>query len=391
MAKSLVEKLFSPSSCGARKNTKVTLILAAIIFIFLAVSPLFMSEFRVNMLGKYMCFALVALGLDMIWGYSGILSLGHGVYFGIGAYCMAMHLKLEASPGALPDFMSWSGITELPGFWKPFVSNTFTIIMIIIAPMALAAIIGTLTFLNRIRGVYFTILSQALAYALATFMIGRQEYFGGSNGLTNYTTIFGHTINTQSTKMTLFYVTLIALILCFFGCLFIVNRRAGRVLIACRDAENRARFTGYNTAKYKVFVYCLSAVLAGIAGALYVPQVGIISPNDIGISPSIEMVIWTAVGGKGTLIGAILGALVVNFSKSIISESFPSIWQFFIGAIFIIVILFLPGGLVSLKDIPAKIIEKKKKKMANAESDKSTLNNNKTDVKMSAEAVARKD
>lgn len=362
-----------------RKKVTATMVLAAVIFVFLAVAPLFMSDFRVNMLGKYMCFALVALGLDMIWGYTGILSLGHGVYFGIGAYCMAMHLKLEASGTLLPDFMSWSGITELPAFWKPFYSTAATLILVVAAPVALAALIGTLTFLNRIRGVYFTILSQALAYALATFMIGRQEYFGGSNGLTNFTTIFGFTINSPKTKTALFYITLAALLICFLLCMFIVNRRAGRVLIACRDAENRARFTGYSPAKYKVFVYCLSAALAGIAGALYVPQVGIISPNDIGISPSVEMVIWTAVGGKGTLIGAILGALTVNFSKSIISESFPSVWQFFIGAIFILVILFLPGGLISIKDIPAKLKAKAdKKKSDDEETRKALLESSKT-------------
>ncbi len=368
-----------PNSILLKRKRKLapTLILSVVIFGFLAVAPLFMSEFRVNMFGKYMCFALVALGIDMIWGYTGILSLGHGVYFGIGAYCMAMHLKLEASGGALPDFMSWSGMTELPAFWKPFYSEAGTLILIIAAPVALAAIIGTLTFLNRIRGVYFTILSQALAYALATFMIGRQEYFGGSNGLTNFTTIFGHTVNSPDTKKALFYITLAALIICFLSCLFIVKSRAGRVLIACRDAENRARFTGYSPAKYKVFVYCLSAALAGIAGALYVPWVGIISPNDIGISPSVEMVIWAAVGGKGTLIGAILGALVVNFSKSIISESFPSIWQFFIGAIFIVVILFLPGGLISIKDIPAKLKAKtQKKKCDNIETEKALSDSN---------------
>lgn len=355
-----------PDSILFKSKRKITptLILAVVIFGFLAAAPLFMSEFRVNMFGKYMCFALVALGIDMIWGYTGILSLGHGVYFGIGAYCMAMYLKLEASGGALPDFMSWSGMTELPAFWKPFYSEGITLILIVAAPVVLAGIIGTLTFLNRIRGVYFTILSQALAYALATFMIGRQEYFGGSNGLTNFTTIFGQSINSPATKKVLFYITLAALIICFLGCLFIVKSRAGRVLIACRDAENRARFTGYSPAKYKVFVYCLSAALAGIAGALYVPWVGIISPNDIGITPSVEMVIWAAVGGKGTLIGAILGALFVNFSKSAISESFPSIWQFFIGAIFIFVILFLPGGLISIKDIPAKLKAKAKKNKA---------------------------
>ncbi|MCQ2465219.1 MAG: urea ABC transporter permease subunit UrtC [Oscillospiraceae bacterium] len=349
-----------------KEKLTATNILAVVIFVFLAVVPLFMSPFRVNMFGKYMCFALVALGLDMIWGYTGILSLGHGVYFGIGAYCMAMHLKLEASGGGLPDFMTWSGITELPGFWKPFADGTFTIIAIVAFPVLLAALIGTLTFLNRIKGVYFSILSQALAYALATFLIGRQEFFGGSNGLTGFTSIFGVSLASQSTKYALFYITLAALVICFIICRFLVSKRFGRVCLAVRDAENRARFTGYSPAAYKVFVYCLSAALAGIAGALYVPQVGIVSPTDIGITPSTEMVIWTAIGGKATLIGPVLGALLVNLFKSLISENFPSVWQFFLGAVCVIVILLLPGGLVSLKDVPARIRSAKEKKEANA-------------------------
>ena len=349
-----------------KSKLTATNILAVIMFVFLAVVPLFMSSFRVNMFGKYMCFALVALGIDMIWGYTGILSLGHGVYFGIGAYCMAMHLKLEASGDGLPDFMSWSGVTELPAFWKPFESGTFTIIMIFLAPALLVAVIGTLTFLNRIRGVYFSILSQALAYALATFLIGRQEYFGGSNGINNFTTVFGFSRSSQTVQYVLYFITLARLVGAFILCKWLVSKRLGRVCLAVRDAENRARFTGYSPAVYKVFMYCLSAILAGVAGALYVPQVGIISPTDIGIAPSTEMVVWTAVGGKGTLIGAVLGAVVVNLFKSLISESFPSVWQFFLGLLCVGVILFLPGGLVSLKDIPAKLRAAKEKKEANA-------------------------
>ncbi len=341
--------------------------LAAAIFIFLLTAPLYMSSFRVSMFGKYMCFALIALGIDMIWGYTGILSLGHGVYFGIGAYCMAMYLKLEASGGALPDFMAWSAVDKLPLLWYPFKNPLFAVMMVVAAPVILAAAVGLLTFLNKIRGVYFCILSQALAYALATFMIGRQEYFGGSNGLTGFSTILGMNLNSPAIKLVLFYCTLAVLVTGYALCNFVVKRRVGKVLIAIRDAENRASFTGYSTAYYKVFVYCMSAALAGIAGALYVTQVGIISPYDIGISPSIEMVIWTAVGGKGTLVGAILGALVVNLSKSIISESFPSFWQFFIGGIFIVVTLFLPGGLISIKDIPSQIKSAITKRSSNQE------------------------
>lgn len=351
-------------------------IVAIGIFVFLLLAPLFMSEFRTNLLGKYMCFALIAIGIDMIWGYTGILSLGHGVYFGLGAYCMAMHLKLEASGSALPDFMTWSGITKLPGFWVPFQNGLVTLLLVILVPATLAIIIGYLTFLNRIKGVYFSILSQALAASMATLLIGMQQYLGGSNGLTNFSTIFGKVINKPSTKIMLYYITAACLILAYVLCDFIVKKRVGKVLVAIRDAENRARFTGYNPATYKVFVYCLSAILAGVAGALYVTQVGIITPYDVNISPSIEMVIWTAVGGRGTLIGPVIGALVTNTCKSLISESFPEVWSYFIGVMFIVVILFLPNGLVSLKDLPSKIKNKiaKKQESSKNSDDKKMLN-----------------
>ena len=334
---------------------KGTTILVLLIFLFLGTLPFYMPMFRVSLFGKYMCFAIVALGLDMIWGYTGILSLGHGVYFGLGAYCMAMYLKLEASGGALPDFMQWTGMSALPTFWKPFANPVFAIAMAILVPMALAILIGYLTFLNKIRGVYFSILSLAMAMIMSTLLIGSQAYTGGSNGLTDFKTIFGKSINSPITKIQMFYATLIALVLIYGVCRFLTGRRVGRVLIAIRDGENRAGFAGYNTASYKVFVYALSAVIAGIAGALYVGQVGIISPNEVGITPSVEMIIWVAIGGKGTLAGPILGALAVNGFKTIASETFPELWSYFIGVLFVVVILWLPGGFVSLKEVPGRI------------------------------------
>lgn len=330
-------------------------ILAIVIFIFLATAPAYMPMFRVSLLGKFMCYAIIAIGLDMIWGYTGILSLGHGVYFGLGAYCMAMYLKLQASGEGLPDFMTWSGVSELPLFWKLFQSPIFTIIAVIVVPIIVAIVIGYLTFLNRIKGVYFSILSQALAMILSVLLIGMQSHTGGSNGLTNFSTIFGMNINSNLTKFILFYVTLAFLVLIFALCKFLINRRIGKVFIAIRDGENRARFTGYDPAQYKVFVYALSAAIAGIAGALYVSQVGIISPAEVGITPSVEMIIWVAIGGKGTLVGPILGALSINALKSFASENFPEVWSYFLGLIFIVVILWLPGGIVSLKEIPSKI------------------------------------
>lgn len=319
-----------------------------IIFAVLSLAPLFLSDFRTNLLGKFIAYAILALGIDMIWGYTGILSLGHGVFFGLGAYGMAMYLKLEASSGKMPDFMSWSGKESMPWFWKPFASAPFAMSMSIIIPVAVAALIGYLTFKNRIRGVYFSILTQALSIIFVVLFIGQQAYTGGTNGITNFKTIFGFSLSKASTKIALYYVSVLLLLAAYLFCRFIINRRIGRVLIAIRDGENRVRFTGYNPAVYKVFVYCISAGLAGLAGAVYVPQVGIISPAEMGIVPSVEMVIWVAIGGRGTLIGGIIGAILVNSLKSGLSESFPAIWSYFIGIVFILVVIFMPSGLVGV-------------------------------------------
>lgn len=341
-----------------RRKTKrdYLLILAIIIFIFLATAPIYMPMFRINLLGKYVCFAMVAIALDMIWGYTGILSLGHGVYFGIGAYCMAMYLNLEAAQGGLPEFMKYL-TDKLPIFWEPFKNPLFAIAAVILLPIILAVIIGYLTFLNRIKGVYFSILSQALAMILFVLLSG-QTLMGGSNGLNKFSTIFGADINSGMTKLILFYVSILILIVIFFMCRFLTRQRIGKVLIAIRDGENRARFTGYDPATYKVFVYALSAAITGIAGALFVTQVGIISPKEVDVASSVEMIIWVAIGGKGTLVGPLLGALGINGLKTSVSESFPDFWPYFIGFLFVIVILWLPGGIISLKEIPGKIKRK---------------------------------
>lgn len=323
-------------------------IVFSIIIVALVLAPLFLSEFRVNLLGKFVAFAILAIGLDLIWGYTGILSLGHGVYFGLGAYCMAMYLKLEAANGKLPDFMSWSGLETLPWFWQPFASGSFAIAMAVLIPTALAFVIGFLTFKNRIRGVYLSILSQALSIIFVVLFVGQQAYTGGTNGLTNFKSIMGFSLASDSTKLILYYVTIALLVFSYAFCSFLVERRVGRILVAIRDGENRVRFSGYNPTTYKIFVYCISAALAGIAGAIFVPQVGIISPAEMGIVPSIEMIIWVAIGGRGTLIGAVIGAILVNALKSGISESFPDVWSYFIGFAFIAVVLFMPSGIVGL-------------------------------------------
>ncbi|HVJ48936.1 urea ABC transporter permease subunit UrtC [Desulfitobacterium sp.] len=320
----------------------------AFIILALIIAPSFLSIFRVNLLGKFIAYAILAIGLDLIWGYTGILSLGHGVFFGLGAYSMAMYLKLEAAQGKLPDFMSWSGREVLPWFWKPFSSSGFAIAMAILIPTVLALLIGFFTFKNRIRGVYFSILSQALSMIFVVLFVGQQAYTGGTNGLTNYKSIFGFSLANNSTKLALYYISIGLLVLTYLLCNVVVKRRIGRILIAIRDGENRVRFLGYNPTTYKVFVYCLSAAIAGLAGAIFVPQVGIISPSAMGIVPSIEMIIWVAIGGRGTLIGAVIGAIFVNALKSSISESFPDVWSYFIGFAFIFVVLLMPDGIVGL-------------------------------------------
>lgn len=328
--------------------SKEKIIFGVAAVLLLVVAPLTLSEFRLNLLGKFLTYAIVALGIDLIWGYTGILSLGHGVYFGLGAYSMAMYLKLEASKGKLPDFMSWSGLTELPFFWKPFEHAWFAMGMVIALPVILAVILGFLTFRNRIKGVYFSILSQALAIIFVTLFIGQQPYTGGTNGLTDYKTVFGFALSGSKTQFTLYLLTVIILGVVYVFCRWLTRARFGRVLMAIRDGENRVRFTGYDPAVFKVVVYAISAALAGIAGALFVMQVGIVSPAMMGIVPSIEMAIWVAVGGRGTLVGAVIGAILVNAAKSSFSETFPDAWLYFIGSLFVGVVLLFPDGVVGL-------------------------------------------
>lgn len=329
-------------------NPKRKNIAFSLIVLIVALLPLFLSPFRVSLAGKYITYAIVALSIDLIWGYTGILSLGHGVFFGLGGYGMGMYLKLVASKGNLPDFMSWSGRTTLPWFWEFYKNAPEAIMMIILVPSLLAFALGILTFMNRIKGVYFSILSQALALVFVTLFVGLQQYTGGTNGITEFTTLFGLPIAGKSAKLMWYYVSLFFLIITYMVFSAIMKTKCGRVLVAIRDGENRARFSGYQTAAYKTFVYVLSALFTGIAGALFVPFSGIISPSEMSVSNSIDMAIWVAVGGRGTLIGAVIGAFLVNLTKTMISETFPEIWSYFIGAIFVIVVLFLPRGLTGV-------------------------------------------
>ncbi|ENH95621.1 urea ABC transporter permease UrtC [Gracilibacillus halophilus YIM-C55.5] len=323
-------------------------IIFSILFILLLTAPLYLSDFRLNLLGKFLAFAILAIGLDLLWGYTGVLSLGHGIFFGLGAYCMAMYLKLEANAGGLPDFMTWSGMSELPLIWLPFQYPIVAIILGVLFPAFLAFVLGSLTFRNRISGVYFTILSQALVLVLVTLFVGAQNLTGGTSGLTNFETLFGIPMNEASTQTMFYIITVVVLAAIFLGCRRLVNGRFGNVLIGIRDGENRMRFLGYNPSAYKTFIYTLSAAIAGMAGMLFVLQVGIISPTMIGIIPSIEMVLWVALGGRGTIIGPVIGAVLVNAAKTGFSESYPDIWTYFLGLLFVLVVVFLPKGLTGL-------------------------------------------
>jgi urea transport system permease protein len=315
-----------------------------------ATSALHLSDFRLNLFGKFLAYAILALGLDLLWGYAGVLSLGHGVFFGLGAYAMGMHLMLEIGAksvyqSALPDFMVWNQVKELPLFWRPFYSDVFTLVAIVIVPGLFALAFGFLAFRSRIRGVYFSIITQALALS-AWLVFNRNEMrLGGTNGLADFKTIFGFPLNQPATQRGLYTVTALVLVIAYLACRWITRSRAGKVLVAIRDSETRVLFSGYSPASYKLFVFVVSAVLAGVAGALYAPQVGIITPAKIGVLPSIEMVVWVAAGGRGTLVGAVVGAFGVNWMQSWLTTSYPDVWLLFLGGLFMGVVLFFPDGL----------------------------------------------
>ncbi|MFS8118668.1 MAG: urea ABC transporter permease subunit UrtC [Microcoleus sp.] len=328
---------------------KEAAIVGAIALIAIVLIPGIVPDARLNQLGRFLALAIAALGIDLIWGYTGLLSLGHGVFFAIGGYAFAMHLKLQIPPTAssqLPEFMSLYGVTELPWFWQPFYSFPFSIIAVFLIPAILGGLLGYLVFRNRIRGVYFSILTQAATIVFFNFFNGQQKLINGTNGLTDFKTLFGATVNGRDTQYIFYILTILFLVATYALCRWLTSGRFGRLLLAIRDDEVRLRFSGYNPTGYKVLVFAISAGLAGIAGALFTVQTGIISPKAMDIAFSIEMVIWVAVGGRATLSGAILGALLVNFGKSFLSEQFPEFWLFFQGALFLIVVTVLPDGLV---------------------------------------------
>ena len=312
----------------------------------LLIAPAVLSDFRLSLLAKFLCFAIIAVGIGLAWGQGGLLVLGQGLFFGLGGYCMGMHMKIvDAGPGNLPDILTYSGkYDSLPALWKPFSSAWFAVPMAILLPMAIAALLGAAVFRQRIRGAYFAILSQALAGAFVIVIIGNLSLTGGTNGLTNFQTFFGLSVIDPADQRILYFIVAIALLLVFLMTRSLVLGRYGRLLIASRDHEDRVRFLGYDPARIKLVAYVLAAGMAGLAGALFVPVVGIISPALLGIVPSIEMVIWVALGGRTALAWAAAGAVMVNWAKTSISEQFPSGWLYLQGLLFVVVIVFLPKG-----------------------------------------------
>jgi urea transport system permease protein len=341
---------------GGKEGLVGLAVLAAIIFVVL---PLGVDIFRLNLVGKYLTYAFVAVSLVLLWGNGGILSLGQGIFFGLGGYGMAMFMKLEASdpittkiqttPG-IPDFMDWNQITSLPWFWEPFKSLPLTILIILTIPALFAYLIGFAMFKRRVGGVYFAIITQAIALILSILIVGQQGFTGGVNGITDLKTVWGWDTRDDSAKYILYYLNGFLLFGAILLSKYVLNSKFGMLLLAMRDKEERVRFSGYDVSNFKIFIFCLAAMISAVGGAMFTLQVGFMSPTFIGIVPSIEMVIFCAVGGRASLIGAVYGTLFVNFGKTFFSESYPELWLFIMGGLFIVVVMFFPDGLAGIWD-----------------------------------------
>lgn len=326
----------------------------AVIGIFLmAIVPSLLPAFRLKLLGRFLSLAIVALGIDLIWGYTGLLSLGHGIFFALGGYSLAMHLKLQIPEGQLPDFFTLYGVDQLPFFWYPYYSFPLTLVLLVFVPALVAGVLGYLVFRNRIKGVYFSILTQAALIVFFNFFNGQQKLINGTNGLkTDTAELFGQVVSSPRMQWQFYQITVVAVIAVYLLCRWLTSGRFGRLLVAIRDDENRVRFSGYNPTWFKLVVFAISGGIAGVAGALYTVQSGIITPAFMQVPFSIEMVIWVAVGGRGTLVGPIIGAVLVRFAQTSLSERFPEFWLFFQGALFLLVVTALPKGLMGLGELP---------------------------------------
>lgn len=313
------------------------------------VAPAIVAPYALTLLSRFLAYAILALGLSLVWGQGGVLSLGQGVFFGLGGYALAMHLKLAGHAASdLPDFMVWSGITKLPLAWEPFRSALFSVLAVFLVPGLFAAGFSWLVFRRRVGGVYFALITQALALAFATLLVSEQSFTGGFNGLTNFSSLFGISVNANGFGIGLYYVTLACTLGAYLFLRWLLASRFGAVLRATRDGENRVRFLGYDPTPYKVVAFTIAGMLAGLAGALFTLAAGVISPAMVGVIPSIEMVVWVAVGGRASLWGAIAGTLLVNFAKDQISSALPSLWLYALGLLFVLVVTFLPNGIAGL-------------------------------------------
>ena len=362
------------------RGGKVFLLLLLVISSYVVLSNLLLSSdslfhvptYTVTLLGKYLTYALLAVAVDLVWGYLGILSLGHGAFFALGGYAMGMYLMRQIGDRGvygnplLPDFMVFLNWQELPWFWYGFDQFWFAALMILLVPGLLAFVFGLLAFRSRVTGVYLSIITQAMTYALLLAFFRNEMGFGGNNGLTDFKEILGFSLQSNNVRIGLFISSAVALALGYLSCRYIVNSKLGRVSVAIRDSEDRVRFMGYRVDYFKLWVFTFSAVLAGIAGALYVPQVGIINPSEFSPINSIEIVIWVAVGGRATLFGAILGALVVNYAKTYFTGAVPEVWLFALGGLFILVTIFAPQGIIGFF--------KRKKKSQKPDENQPTLN-----------------
>ncbi|MDN5503954.1 MAG: urea ABC transporter permease subunit UrtC [Comamonas sp.] len=324
-------------------------------------SALHLSDYMLGLLGKFMCYAICALAIDLIWGYTGILSLGHGLFFALGGYVMGMHLMREAAgPDALPAFMGFLDWKELPWHWALSGSFAATVLLVFLVPGLIGGLFGYFAFRSRIKGVYFSIITQALTYAAMLLFFRNETGFGGNNGFTGFRTLLGYSVNSQAMHVLLFALSGLALLGCFLFSRWLIRSKYGRVLQAVRDAESRTMFCGYNPLPYKLSIWVISAMMCGLAGALYVPQVGIINPSEMSVGNSIEMAVWTAVGGRASLVGPIIGAFAVNGGKSWLTVAAPEYWLYVLGALFIVVTLFMPGGLIRLPQQLRQWHEKRK-------------------------------
>ncbi|WKL13546.1 urea ABC transporter permease subunit UrtC [Comamonas testosteroni] len=341
-------------------------------------SALHLSDYMLGLLGKFMCYAICALAIDLIWGYTGILSLGHGLFFALGGYVMGMYLMREAAgPDALPAFMGFLDWKELPWHWALSGSFAATVLLVFLVPGLIGGLFGYFAFRSRIKGVYFSIITQALTYAAMLLFFRNETGFGGNNGFTGFKTLLGFSVNSQAMHVLLFALSGLALLGCFLFSRWLIRSKYGRVLQAVRDAESRTMFCGYNPLPYKLSIWVISAMMCGLAGALYVPQVGIINPSEMSVGNSIEMAVWTAVGGRASLVGPIIGAFAVNGGKSWLTVAAPEYWLYVLGALFIVVTLFMPGGLIRL---PQQLRQWREKRNAQTQSE----------LNQAAAALARK-